>query len=195
MLIGFTGVPGSGKSYSADQMLNEYIAQGSSYNEVYNCNFGAKIKEITLSLFPEWNYRHTRGDLKEVVDEDFDISPRRVQQIIGKSLLEINPNLWSDIIFRNLDRQEINYDSRYILVTIDDVRFENDFEAIKSRNGIMVGLIPGDGYKELDEEIMNYETEKHIDGIVGKCDYTFINNFDEVHKRSIRELARDLRRD
>jgi len=193
MLIGFCGVPGSGKTYSALKMISYYSSFGSGLTKLFSCSLSEKIKHITLELFSSWNYRHIRGDLKEIVDPKYDISPRKVQQIVGKSLMEISSTLWSDLLFESVDNKGVDYrNDNGVLVTVDDVRFPQDFDAIKSRNGTMIGIIPGKSYEELGEETMNYETEKHTSGLIEKCDFVLTNNFDEDHDKTLQQLAYKL---
>lgn len=197
MLVGFTGKPGSGKTYSANAMWEEYNLLDFSYafkanrgNASHKCGLGDMIKCIAKDLFPHWHDEYIRGKLKEIVDPKVGLSPRRVQQIIGKSLLEINPTIWSDIMFEKLDSLGVEYrNNDHVLVTVDDIRFPQDFDSIKSRDGVMIGIIPSSSEYTINDEDMKYDTEKHFDELISKCDYTFVNNYDGNHKESIKKLA------
>ncbi len=195
MLVGFTGIPGSGKSYSAGRLLSVGVnTYGMSLSSVYGYNFGDLIKSITLDLFPEWNNLHTRGELKEIVDKEFDISPRRVMQIVGKSMLEINKSIWSDIVFRKLEGKGIEYqNNNHILVTIDDIRYPQDFDAIKARGGMMVGLVPSDKSRiDISSDNLSYDTEKHSEKLVEKCDYIITNDYGDEYEKQFSLLVKNI---
>ena len=203
MLIGFTGVPGSGKTFSAHTMVGAWRAADFKFIippsdlglslKVKVVSFSEPIKKITNILFPDWNENHLRGELKDVVDPNHGTSPRKVQQVIGKSLMEINNKLWSEYLFRKLDKEKVDYTANNSLIIVDDVRFDSDFDAIKSRGGVMIGLTPGSNSPTvLTDEAKNYETEKHAARLVTKCDHTYNNNYDEHHTAAMKSFILDI---
>lgn len=196
MLIGITGIAGAGKTFSANIIKDYYSFMNFSYDpfSVKNvsmiCSFSEPIKSITMMLFPDWDKRHTRGELKEVVDPRHGVSPRRVQQIIGFELLKIKPTIWSDIMFDKLAKEGVNWENKKNLIVVDDIRTNVDFGAIKNRGGTMIGIISGDPSKSVNSEDMKHKVESEIRDIMYKCDLMFVNHYDEEHADDIKLFAK-----
>jgi len=198
MLIGFTGVIGAGKTYSATVIRDYFNCCNFEYKleighksraEIYS--FGGIMKNIAKLIYPSWGEEHVKGKLKEVVDPKYGVSPRRVLQVIGKGLLDINENIWVDHLFNKLERLDINWHDPSTLIAIDDVRYSHDFEAIKQRHGIMIGIIPTKK-KDLSDEVVSHDTEKYINDLINICDYTFVNDYGRGHHDQIKEFAHKL---
>jgi len=197
MLVGFTGVPGAGKTYSSKFLVKkwkEILTDKSlecSYNTVYS--FSDPIKNIAKLLFPTWGEEHLRGELKDTDDPTYEISPRKVQQIIGKSLMEINTNLWPEYLFRKLDRNDSYIIHDLNIVAIDDVRFDHDFNSIKDRGGVMIGIIPGKNPPvSISESSINYVTESRSAELAKNSDFVLINNYDDKYLKDLEEIIETI---
>lgn len=195
MLIGITGVIGAGKTYTA-KTIKDYCSDlfdgGEVYGSVYKFSISEPIKNMVKMMFG-WTDEHTRGKLKEVVDEKFGFSPRRAMQVIGKNLLELKDTLWDDIMFNHIEECMVNYTGKNGLVLVDDVRFPHDFESIKSRNGIMIGVIPDKkSIVDVSDDVKNFSTEQYVDELLGKCDYVLYNTYDVRYGEKVRMLCDEL---
>ena len=195
MLIGITGKLGAGKTFSSKILIDYFNAQNFEYLNSYPrseiCSLGDTMKNMAKIMFPIWTDKHTKGLLKEVVDPEYDISPRKVLQIIGKGMLEIRDSIWSDLLFSRLKATDTNWNDLNKLIVVDDIRYHHDMKAIKQRQGIMVGVIPTKT-SNVDNEIRNHDTEKHIDDLIEICDYTFINDFGKKHVDQMKGFAEKL---
>ncbi len=189
MLVGFVGHAGAGKTFSADVMVRRYHELNGKVPQPGFCvvkSFSEPIKQITLMLHPGWDERHTRGELKEVVDEKYNISPRKVQQIIGFELRQIRPSIWPDVLFESLlfaYRLENNF------VAIDDVRTKSDFDAIKSRGGIIIGLKAGNNSRAIGDEDAEHPVESEIDELIRHSDVSLTNDYGGRHALACEELT------
>lgn len=198
MLIGITGVINSGKSYTADLIKSYYKYKTFDYLKINNNSvievhsLSYPIKHITKYLFPRWGkYEYIYGKLKEVVDDEYGVSPRFVQQIIGVELMKIKPNLWSQILFDKLEHRKVDLLNSKNLIVIDDVRSIHDFKAIKDRGGIMIHLI---SYKDsgCSDETMNNKSELQMKEIYNKCDYEFVNTYNKEYDKKIEKFIKGV---
>jgi hypothetical protein len=124
MLIGLTGAAGCGKTTVA-KMLN-----------IPMYNFAQPMKESCRIIFG-WNDEHLHGDLKEIIDPNFGVSPRQALQTMGTDWGRnmITKDLW-------LKRAQIEINKHAELV-IGDVRMNNEAELIKQNGGIIVHIVRG----------------------------------------------------
>ena len=188
MLIGITGIINSGKSYTA-KLISDYLTHNNHFAEVRSLS--DPIKGITGYLFPRWDYANLNGELKEIVDKEYGVSPRFVQQVIGVELMKIKPDIWSQILFDKLKIRCIDLLGFKDSIIIDDVRSVYDFKAVKDHNGIMICLEPN---KEsgCSDETMNHKAESQMKELFGKCDYKFINTYDEKFDEKIEEFIKGI---
>ncbi len=125
MLIGLTGEARCGKDTVATMLgLPEY-------------HFSKPMKDACRVIFG-WGDEHLYGDLKEVVDPKFNVSPRKALQTMGTDWGRnmIVQDIW-------LKRAQIEINSNEHLV-VSDVRFDNEARLIRSNGGIIVKIIRGD---------------------------------------------------
>lgn len=103
-------------------------------------------------------------------------TPRLLLQLLGTECGRniIHPNIWVNSLFA-----DFTVDSKWI---ISDLRFPNEFDAIKERGGIII-RVNRKGF----ENTGNHESETALDNHV--FDYTIENNSSlEQLKRDVREL-------
>ena len=129
MIIGLTGKARSGKDTVA-----EHLALAHGFHHYW---FSKPMKEACRSMFG-WDDAHLYGDLKEVVDPRFGISPRVALQTLGTEWGRntINSDLW---ILRAQKEME-----QHDCIVISDCRFDNEAEAVLSAGGIVIEVSRAD---------------------------------------------------
>lgn len=159
MLIGFTGLKGSGKDTAALYFVDKGWKR---------LAFADPLKEVCRHLF-NFNERQLHGDLKDVIDPIWNISPRQVFTYIGTELvreklgsfLNVGDTFWC-----------LNMSQRLSLIdgdiVITDVRFENEASLIRSLGGWIIRVVrPGleqsdhiseQGNFKVDETVINDST-------------------------------------
>lgn len=161
VLIGISGKKRSGKDTFGD-FLEQY-----SQNKYLRYSFADPLKKICKELFM-FDDEQLYGDKKEVVDERWNITPRRVLQVVGTELFRdtlstttpeleyIGKNFWT-IQFTKWYQQ--NKDKHII---VPDVRFQNEVDVIKENGGIVINvtalqrLTNTDGHSSENDELTGF---------------------------------------
>lgn len=131
-IIGFCGRKYSGKDSAAKAILDRYPA-------AERFAFASEIKRIAQRVYG-FTRRQTDGDLKEVVDTRWGITPREVMQRIGT---EMGRSIHEDTWVRYALDNEIPSSGADIAV-LTDVRFDNEAKAIRARGGTVIRIVrPG----------------------------------------------------
>lgn len=147
-LIALTGRKRSGKDTVASLMETELQSLfGKRHNGTFQLKFASPLKQVCRDLFG-WGLRHTDGDLKEVVDPRYDVTPRHAMQTLGTEWGRgmIHPNIWVEIM-RNKIR---NIKHAYVIVS--DCRFDNEAQMIRDEGGVVVQICrPGIEYVDVHE--------------------------------------------
>lgn len=166
MLIGIIGKKRSGKDTSGD-----YLLKNKNFTKY---SFANPIKRGAMELFG-FTEEQVFGDLKDVVDPTWGITPRLVLQIMGTEVFQYDmpkyiPELQS--IGRSfwVKRFEQWYETNKELdVVICDVRFQHEVDAILKMGGV-VWKVTRPNLNNGDE----HASEKEMDLIEGVT--TIINN-------------------
>ena len=160
--VGLLGHKGSGKDTLADYLVKE--------KQYIKYSFAEPVKEIAKIMF-NLNAEQLNGNLKEVIDDRWGVSPRTMFQRIGTEfgqykIYELFPELKDKIISRGLwlklfeDFLEKNKDKN---IVIADVRFNHEINVLKKHN---FNIIKINRNIELNDSHIS-ETEikliKHID--------------------------------
>lgn len=125
LVLGITGLKGSGKDTAAAALLET--------GEFVNIKFADALKDMLRSLL-RMSYndatveRLIEGDLKETPCRALDMkTPRYAMQTLGT---EWGRNLISDSLWVDTTLTRIRAAKKHVVVT--DMRFQNEFEALKA---------------------------------------------------------------
>ena len=144
MIIGISGKAGSGKDTAAKMLEVLYANPDISYEDFANrkyknfvdiqvMHFADILKETVQALFGigEWETGTQEG--KKVTISWIGKTVRELLQEVGQGLRDaIDPNLWIKALFANTEDW-----SNYIIA---DVRYPNELEAIKERDGVLIRI-------------------------------------------------------
>lgn len=168
MLIGITGKARSGKDTIA-----KHLASKHGFEHYW---FSKPMKDA-LAVMLGWTSEHLYGDLKEVVDPFYNVSPRRALQTIGTDWGRdlINKDLWLLCAERAISNSPN--------LVISDVRFDNEASLIRSRGGFIISISRSDA-QEIAEHVsesgvsdnlidMTIENEGTIEQLQALIDYVF----------------------
>ena len=185
MIIGISGKAGSGKDTAAKMLEVLYANPDISYEDFSNrkyknfadiqiVHFADILKETVQVLFGigEWETNTQEG--KKTTIEWIGKTVRELLQGVGQGLRDaIDPNLWIKALFANTKNW-----SNYIIA---DVRYPNEVDAIKERNGVLLRInrkdagagnhsseTALDNYKEWDLVIDNNSTKEDLFNILKK---------------------------
>lgn len=184
MLIGLLGIKRSGKDTSAEHLVKEYGFRSMA--------FADPLKSIASTLF-FFNDEQLHGDLKEVTDKEWGVTPRHVFQQLGTEIIrnnmgkvipDIGENFWVEHTRVKINRIRKEEPNKRIVIT--DVRFPNEANLIKDKGGIIIKIIrpalkSDDGHAsevqvdeiDADYNIINDSTiedlYKKIDNIIREC--------------------------
>lgn len=135
-----------------------YNVMGLTYEQCY----GSDEDKNTLTKYKWENLPHYNEILREIENiYDADLIPtgfmaaREIFQEFGTGIFRrMNPNIWIEALDRKLYRSERPYSH----VIIDDCRFKNEFDYLKSQNAYIIKLergITGDNHQS-EIDLNNY---------------------------------------
>lgn len=150
VILGLSGRMGSGKTWLARRLHQLY--------GFYILSFAEQLKSDVLEMgFPAYDV---------YVDKPPHI--RKLLQVYGQAKRAYNPNHWLDVGMAQADRVARLVDDA--LIVFDDVRFVNEADAIRERNGIILRLHKSRGRgptDALDTDISETEMDNYpFDGQV-----------------------------
>ena len=140
-IVGFLGKKGHGKDTCADHLVK---------NGYKKYAFATILKDF-LSLVFGLTHDQLYGNLREVVDNKWGVSPRELLQYFGTTVFRqdisrilpnIGDNFWVECLRNKIlsiveENKKNNIDT---LITISDVRFQNEVDMIHSIGGIVVKI-------------------------------------------------------
>jgi GTPase SAR1 family protein len=183
MKIGLLGNAHSGKNTAANHLINKYNYLEDSFARI--------LKKIIKCLF-NFTEDQVNGQLKEVMDKRWNITPRQAMQFIGTELFrnQINkliPDIGNNFWIKSLD---INMNKKKDIV-ITDVRFQNEVDYMHSINGIVIKIVRS--YNS-ENKLYDHESEKNIK-FIKNYDYLIENNGtkQDLYKK-IDEIILDVNR-
>ncbi len=132
MVIGIIGKKRHGKDVIGAQLI--------AHHNFIRYGFADPLKRGAMEMFGFSN-EQMWGDLKEVVDPRWGITPREVLQILGTELLQFDIHKYTDNlkhVGRNIwaHRFKVWYEEQQSKnVVITDVRFQHEVDVIRSLGG------------------------------------------------------------
>lgn len=175
MIIGISGLKGSGKDTIAAHMVNEFGFERYS--------FADPIKNACRHLFG-FTDEQLWGSEKEVKDVFWGVTPRQVLQVMGTELFQFDlikhiPELGSigrSFWVKVFERWYENNSEKNIV--IPDVRFHHEVEILR-KLGAIIWKVERGSVEDTDPHPSEVELRKMND-----FDYTFINNgtIEELNK-------------
>jgi len=207
MIIGISGRMGSGKDTIGTIIQGLLLTNKNQSCEIKK--FAGKLKQIASILtgipvekFEDQEFKKTnlnsKWDYNDYIGGEFidllSMSVREFLQKLGTDAIRngLHQNAWVNALFadykesrRKIDDEE--YIKEYPNWIITDMRFPNEFDAVKSRNGITIKVTrPNlkDGYNFFSDQ---HQSEKALDKAI--FDYEIINDgtMEELVKK-VREI-------
>lgn len=176
MLIGVLGRKGSGKDTVSDHIINKFNFEKMILAE--------PLKNACRELF-NFSDEQLYGNLKETVDPQWGVSPRKVLQWLGTDVIrnrigELNPDIGNNfwvMLLRIKYLQKLNND-KDVKIIVSDVRFQNEIDIIHQLGGQVIKLT-----RPSINNIDAHESEKNIDNLKGDIDIMNDGTLDELYKK------------
>lgn len=125
MIVGLTGYKRTGKDTFADLLQNHL-----GFNR---WAFADKLRSICSEMFEIPVDVMLTDGAKDAIDERYGMSPRDILITVGtEGFRKCNPNIWCDYVINQLKK---NPEQNHV---VTDIRFPNEYHAIKAIGGIVV---------------------------------------------------------
>ncbi len=169
-IIGITGKKYNGKDTLGNILIEKYEYKRLAYAD--------NLKEACRHIFG-FTDEQLYGNLKEIPDKFWGISPRILLQYIGTNLMRDQlgkefQNIGEDIWIKSVEKQIKDNNNEKIVIT--DVRFLNEVESIKKLGGIIIKIERPSINNSIND---THTSESYIDEI--PYDYKIINDKDINH--------------
>lgn len=158
-VIGIVGRKFGGKNTFAKMLYEQVLTRSFATLMPYEMAFADPLKD-GLRAFFGLNTDQLHGNLKEVVDVRYGVTPRELLQRFGSLGRAINPDIWV-IRLRETLQERAKYSSLPSVSIVTDVRFPNEAETVRELGGVLVRVnrsSAGSGVHELHESEQWAET-------------------------------------
>jgi len=164
VIIGLIGKKNSGKDTFADQLCSIY--------DFEKYSFAKPLKKVCRELFLLDEKQVNDPILKEKIDIRWNKSPRQLLQLIGTDIVRkyIDENFWIKHFNFYIDKNE------HKNIIVSDVRFINELNEIKNKNGILIKINRNEINKNLND---NHISETELDNY-NEYDFIINNNFNSL---------------
>lgn len=147
-LIGISGLAHTGKDTLANFLKEKR-------KEIVIESFATPIKEIMVNYFGFTREQVYDQRLKEIEDKFWNITPRKLMQLIGTEMFR--KNFRYDVWVKVFEKKILNNPNNFFVVS--DVRFNNEAEMVIRNNGIVIKIL-----RNSDNVVgISHESEKGID--------------------------------
>ena len=144
----------TGKMCSGKTTLSNYLCEIEPKFQVFS--FGKKVKQVASDLF----------------DMDPLVKDRSLLTSIGQKMREIDPDVWVNYVINQCK------DIEYCL--IDDLRYQNEYEALAKNNWKIIQLTISDDLQE--ERIRNIYPTNYQDHLKNRDHESERNSFDWMNQ-------------
>jgi len=161
LLIGLTGKARSGKDTCGRELQ--------LMTDITPYAMAQPIKEACAVIF-NWDHRHLHGELKEVIDPVYDVTPREAMQKLGTEYGRgmINTNLWELRAVAEIEAKQAKGEA----MVITDLRFDNEAQMVRSMGGIVIEVV-----RDNPDNIQGVKGHASEQGIsTNLIDFTLENN-------------------
>lgn len=161
-IIGIVGRRRAGKDLVASHLLQK------GYE---NKKFVGPMKNALKALF-DLSHEQVEGDLKEVVDERWRVTPRQLMQFFGTEMMQYKLPELMPWLGRNfaVHRMFLDDESAQSNFCVSDVRFQHEVDAIHQHGGITIHLHRETPLTDVDQ----HQSEAGIDTL--QCTHDIDNN-------------------
>lgn len=174
----------AGKKYSGKDTVGKFLGDMYGFKRFA---FADPLKEVCKTIFG-FTEEQVNGNLKEVVDEYWMISPRRGMQYVGTDLFRdriagcdglewVGSDLWVNVLKRKILEEWKEDENKLIVIT--DVRYDNEAAIVKELGGVVVKILRFD-------DVNGYGHDQHQSEIgVSSVDVEIENNgtLDELYEK------------
>jgi hypothetical protein len=129
-----------GKKRCGKDTVANYICD--KYSEYKNLKISQQLKDVIKIMF-DFNDDQIETDLKDIVDPNWNVTPRKTMQFIGTELMQyeiqkILPDMGRLFWIKSfINKHIINKNNKII---ISDLRFYHEYEELKKYNTIFVKI-------------------------------------------------------
>lgn len=112
--------------------IAQYLCNNRGYTHI---KIAAKLKEVVRTLF-NFTEEQVEGDLKEIVDSTWGVTPRHVMQFMGTEMFqyklqELLPNIERRFWILNLINENMDKIHAHQPFVISDLRFKHEYMELK----------------------------------------------------------------
>ena len=140
-IIAFSGKATSGKTAAA-LLLGKYVMyEGTIFRKI---SVADSLRRMTTDWFP-LNIEDLKNRKTEIINlGGRELTIRQVMIELGCKMREINPDIWVDNMWKDVELQSqtssFHAEPPEILITIDDIRFPNEYELLKEKGAILIRI-------------------------------------------------------
>ncbi len=150
IIIAFSGLKSSGKSTAA-KFTESYLKDC----VVHRLSFATPLKKMITDIFCLHNKECYDPNLKDVILDHWNVSPRELMQKIGTDLFRNQlsticsdltmpaETIWASNVYCKIKEIEFENDRNNItnsVIIIDDCRFDDEYNVIKQLGGIVIKI-------------------------------------------------------
>ena len=182
MLIGLFGKAHSGKDTAAMYM--------DTTHGFHRLAFADKLKKVAADIFMLRD-EQLHGELKETVDERWNLTPRRILQFLGTEIgQQLYKNIWVE--WTKMYTAKIRHDfGSCEPIVITDVRFIHEAEHVMDSGGYLWKILRNGVSEEIGGK-RGHSSENSLDGLQDEAFHAIISNEDGNLVKMYRQIDHAL---